>query len=143
MARRKSGILEVLMEIAAHLPWQVGVGLAVIAYFVLHYFATQVPLPSNPAELKALGKTMGDSMVHGLWTTIAGVLQYVVPVALLVGAGVSAKRRHGRKDPAGSEALACPKCGGAMVRRTAKSGSNAGNEFWGCAKYPACRGVRN
>lgn len=143
MSRRKSSILEDLMEIAAHLPWQIGVGLAVVAYFVLHYFATQVPLTTNPVELKAMGKTLGDSMVHGVWTTIAGVLQYVVPVAFLVGAGVSAMRSHRRKDSAGSEALACPKCGGAMVRRTAKSGSNAGNEFWGCAKYPACRGIRN
>lgn len=146
MSRRKSGILEDLMEIAAHLPWQVGVGLAVVAYFVLHYFATQTPLTTNPAELKAIGKTLGDSMVHGVWTMMAGVLQYVVPLAFLIGAGVSAVRSRRRKDSsgsAGSESPACPKCGSAMVRRTAKSGSNAGNDFWGCAKYPTCRGIRN
>lgn len=33
----------------------------------------------------------------------------------------------------------CPKCGEAMVLRTAKSGSNAGNEFWGCSAFPKCR----
>lgn len=37
----------------------------------------------------------------------------------------------------------CPQCGGSMVRRTAKRGANAGGSFWGCSKYPACRGVRN
>jgi restriction system protein len=37
---------------------------------------------------------------------------------------------------------ACPVCGNAMVRRTAKRGANAGNSFWGCPKYPACRGIR-
>lgn len=36
----------------------------------------------------------------------------------------------------------CPICGGRMVRRVARKGSNAGNEFWGCQKFPACRGVR-
>jgi hypothetical protein len=35
----------------------------------------------------------------------------------------------------------CPKCGGTMVLRTARKGQNVGNQFWGCATYPACRGV--
>ena len=35
----------------------------------------------------------------------------------------------------------CPRCSGPMVRRVAKSGENAGKEFWGCTKFPACRGV--
>ncbi|QSX32169.1 DUF2726 domain-containing protein [Shewanella avicenniae] len=33
----------------------------------------------------------------------------------------------------------CPKCGEPMVLRTAKSGSNAGHEFWGCSAFPKCR----
>lgn len=37
---------------------------------------------------------------------------------------------------------ACPACGGAMVRRTAKRGAHAGDEFWGCSLYPRCRGIR-
>ena len=36
---------------------------------------------------------------------------------------------------------ACPHCSSPMVRRVAKSGENAGKEFWGCTKFPACRGV--
>jgi predicted RNA-binding Zn-ribbon protein involved in translation (DUF1610 family) len=38
-------------------------------------------------------------------------------------------------------APACPKCGSEMVLRTAKSGTNAGEQFWGCPDYPKCRGV--
>ena len=38
-------------------------------------------------------------------------------------------------------APACPKCGATMVIRTARQGANAGNTFWGCPKYPACRGT--
>jgi restriction system protein len=37
---------------------------------------------------------------------------------------------------------ACPACGSGMVKRTAKKGANAGGQFWGCSRYPACRGVR-
>jgi restriction system protein len=38
---------------------------------------------------------------------------------------------------------ACPVCGAAMVKRVAKSGSNAGNAFYGCSTFPKCRGVVN
>lgn len=37
---------------------------------------------------------------------------------------------------------ACPVCGVNMVRRTAKRGTHAGREFWGCRLYPRCRGTR-
>lgn len=37
----------------------------------------------------------------------------------------------------------CPKCSSPMVRRVAKGGNNAGQEFWGCSKFPACREVLN
>jgi restriction system protein len=37
---------------------------------------------------------------------------------------------------------ACPKCGQPMVLRTVRSGSNEGNEFWGCSGFPKCRMVR-
>jgi restriction system protein len=36
----------------------------------------------------------------------------------------------------------CPTCSKPMVKRTAKRGANAGEEFWGCSAYPACRGTR-
>jgi hypothetical protein len=35
----------------------------------------------------------------------------------------------------------CPKCGSEMVLRTAKRGDNQGGRFWGCSKYPECRGI--
>lgn len=36
----------------------------------------------------------------------------------------------------------CPKCSAPMVRRTAQKGPNAGSQFWGCSRYPSCRGTR-
>jgi len=37
------------------------------------------------------------------------------------------------------ETLLCPKCGAPLVLRTAKKGSNAGNQFYGCSAFPKCR----
>jgi restriction system protein len=37
----------------------------------------------------------------------------------------------------------CPRCGSGMVRRTAHQGLNAGRSFWGCSRFPQCRGTRN
>lgn len=35
----------------------------------------------------------------------------------------------------------CPQCGAQMALRTAKTGKNAGSQFWGCTKYPDCKGT--
>lgn len=40
------------------------------------------------------------------------------------------------------ETPTCKECGKPMTRRRAKTGKNAGKEFWGCTGYPKCRGAR-
>ncbi|MEY4767891.1 MAG: hypothetical protein RL637_530 [Pseudomonadota bacterium] len=37
----------------------------------------------------------------------------------------------------------CPRCSNKMVLRTAKSGNNAGSQFWGCSRYPYCKAIVN
>lgn len=44
-------------------------------------------------------------------------------------------------EPKGEIAPMCPKCSSAMVKRTARGGDNAGQEFWGCSNFPKCREV--
>ena len=44
--------------------------------------------------------------------------------------------------PTQAAAPACPLCGKPMVLRTARRGTNAGNQFWGCSAYPVCKGIR-
>jgi DNA-binding helix-hairpin-helix protein with protein kinase domain len=39
--------------------------------------------------------------------------------------------------------VSCQRCGSGMTQRLAKKGSNAGSYFWGCNRYPACKGTRN
>lgn len=289
MARRKrTSTADDLLELVAMLPWWAGVLLAVGSYFVLHSIASQpVMAPTQPGQ-------MGAMLTQSIWKSLATVGQYFVPFICLLGAGISAWRRHERKNlvadvarskatdaldgmgwrefemlvgegfrlqgyqvletggggpdggidlvltkpgksggekflvqckqwraykvgvdvvrelygvmaakgatggfvvtsgrftdeainfasgrnvtlvdgpklhgllrqaQAGAErspaqkpvvsvvhspapsaqALACPQCAKPMVRRTAKRGANAGNDFWGCTGYPACRGTR-
>lgn len=35
----------------------------------------------------------------------------------------------------------CPRCGSAMILRTANKGDNKGQRFYGCSTFPACRGT--
>jgi restriction system protein len=54
------------------------------------------------------------------------------------------KRQKDRSDPPDPSDLpppACPRCGSLMALRTAKSGKNQGSQFWGCTKYPDCKGT--
>ncbi|HEY6898415.1 MAG TPA: restriction endonuclease [Rhodocyclaceae bacterium] len=269
MSRRKTSTFEDLVEIAARLPWWGGLLVALVSYGVLHYFSLQTSVP--PTDMKAMGSFVGRE----LWRTLASFLQYVVPIAFLIGALISAiqavraKRlvqqvrqapsrnalesmswlefeelvgetfhqrgfqveRRGGCGPDGGvdlalrlgadlylvqckqwkarsvgvatvrelfgvmaaegavggfvvasgdftedaksfaegraielvdtamllklmdagsgiggasspSAPACPKCGFTMVQKTAKRGVNAGQQFWGCARYPDCRGTR-
>lgn len=40
------------------------------------------------------------------------------------------------------DGTACPKCGSALVLRTAKRGKSVGSQFLGCSRYPNCRYTR-
>ena len=76
------------MEVAVRLPWAVSVALAGALYMLLHVFASAAPAhPTNTGELGAFAGRQ-------LLSTIASFLQYVLPLALLVGAGASFARRR-------------------------------------------------
>jgi len=53
------------------------------------------------------------------------------------------KNQSDQTDPADptDQIPSCPRCGKPMVLRTVRSGSNEGNQFWGCSGYPDCRGI--
>lgn len=55
----------------------------------------------------------------------------------------SAQTSAPTKDPvAAAKAPSCPNCGSPMVLRTARKGPQSGSSFWGCSKFPNCRGTR-
>lgn len=56
------------------------------------------------------------------------------------------KQQENRKKPQPTKkiphnAKRCPLCASPMVLRTARQGRNAGKQFWGCSRYPSCRGI--
>jgi restriction system protein len=61
----------------------------------------------------------------------------------LAVARLAERARQRPSDLADEAAPACPSCGKAMVLRTAHKGVRAGSQFWGCAAYPQCKGVRD
>jgi len=89
--KRNGGVLGDLFEIAATLPWWIGVGLAIAAYVVFHSIATaDIEAAAGPAQAGVMD--LGQP-----WQTLATLLQYVLPLVLLGGAAASAISRHRRR----------------------------------------------
>ncbi len=55
---------------------------------------------------------------------------------------IDGTRTTGLSAAPSAQVRPCPVCSSSMVERTAKTGSRAGQAFWGCSKFPACRGTR-
>lgn len=53
-----------------------------------------------------------------------------------------AKPKAVHKAVSEPKAPACPHCKKVMVMKVARTGANAGGNFWGCGDYPKCRGIR-
>jgi ribosomal protein L37AE/L43A len=149
MARRKkTSTFEDLIEIVAKLPWWIGVSLALIFYFWLHHVASKPvsTAPANPMQLVGVSASV-------LLQTIATFMQYLIPAACLIGAGISSYKKYmsgNRSNNLESDGWIpqirsvpdCPQCGALMVKRTAKKRDRSGETFWGCSSYPKCRGIR-
>lgn len=64
----------------------------------------------------------------------------------LAAARMAARHRQKAADPPDqpdktTPIPSCPECGKMMALRTARTGRNAGSQFWGCTAYPECRGT--
>lgn len=69
-------------------------------------------------------------------TELRGMIQEVAPATGRDGPGPES-----RNPIIADQAPGCPRCGSPMVKRTAKRGANAGLAFYGCSRYPDCRGT--
>jgi len=108
--------------------------------------------------MAATGATGGFVVTSGTFTVEAKAFADGLNVTLLDGQrlfGMIQQARQARASKKGNvepiaeiqstahpSAPSCPVCASSMVKRTAKKGANAGSQFWGCAKYPGCRGTR-
>jgi restriction system protein len=96
--------------------------------------------------MAAKGATGGFVVTSGVFTNDARAFAEGRNIKLLDGVALHALIRGvnvPEPPPTNrSTAPACPVCQGVMTKRTAAKGANAGKEFWGCMRFPACRGTR-
>jgi len=57
--------------------------------------------------------------------------------------GVETVNQRPPVSPDSNPVPVCPFCGSPMKLKTAKKGNSAGSQFWGCSRFPNCRGTRN
>ena len=84
--RRKQSTIEDLMDLTAKAPWWLGVLLAVVSYVGLHAYAGR-PVALQPGQATGF-------MLTVFWHGLAMAGQYILPIAFLAGAGLSAFRRR-------------------------------------------------
>jgi hypothetical protein len=147
--RRGSSGLDGWIELVALCPWWVGVLLVGVAYVGLHGYAM--------APLDMAGMRAAERVFPSVAKALAHIGQYVVPAMCLLGAGLSAWRRQGRRPPMGDTSLrgteplgasapeaaaSCTVCGSIMERRLMRQGTHAEQAYWGCSRFPSCRGMR-
>jgi hypothetical protein len=145
----KSSPAEDFIQLASKLPYWAALILAAFSYFLLHAYATR------PTINVVVPGQITNTVIPALLMGLATVGQYVVPILFVAAAILSWFRRSKRPvtQTANTSTAAsvkgsslslpsCPLCSSKMVMREAKRGTNAGKSFWGCAKYPACKGTR-
>jgi restriction system protein len=84
------------------------------------------------AEAQAFARGKNIELVDGA-ELVARIKS--APVSVTAKLGADAAQKDGATP-------ACPACGSTMVRRIARKGPRAGSAFWGCTRYPDCRGTR-
>ena len=100
----------------------------------------------------AEGAQRGILVTSGVFTDDARSFKVGKPLALVDGPMLAQLVREVQSSPPPSSlspsspsaaaSNTCPQCGSPMVLRTAKRGTHAGSTFYGCTKYPACKGTR-
>jgi restriction system protein len=117
------------------------------------------PLRELFDAMSARGVAGGFFVTSGMYTEEARAFAKESGIELIDGIGLAQMVKEAQApepflDPtigrrplnttftASSTVPACPRCNGEMVRRSAQSAANAGNEIWGCSRYPQCRGTR-
>lgn len=91
MAKKKQTLFDDITHIAAALPWQVSLILAIVAFFGFHHVAAM-----SPAPLQIQAGNIGASMAGSFWRAAGSVLQYIVPLAFALGALISVLTRRNK-----------------------------------------------
>lgn len=93
------------------------------------------------AAIEVRAKAAHNLQLLGLPVPYSAPLTITLKQPAVASAQTSWTRPTTASSPQGIPS--CPRCGSAMVRRTARQGRQAGRGFWGCSRYPRCTGTRN
>jgi len=91
------------------------------------------------------GAAGGIVVCSGEYTKEAREFANGKPITLVDGPALSRLIGNVQKAPRIQPAVndtSCPVCHSPMVLRTARRGQNVGQSFWGCSRFPKCRGTR-
>ncbi|WP_260415086.1 topoisomerase [Pseudomonas cichorii] len=124
MSRKPSSRLEALVHRAAKLPGWLGKPL-------ISWLARRKPrdVPESPATAKPHVQQPVEPMEK-------------TPPAPVIAVRESVKKPAPPKPVIEPVAPKCPHCKKIMIMKVARTGGNAGGDFWGCKDYPKCRGMR-
>ena len=96
--------------------------------------------------MAASGAAKGIIVTYGDFTREAKDFAAGKPIELVYGRRlqqlIAQVQKSGNLAVEAESPPACPKCGSGMQLRTAKKGKYAGQAFWGCERFPDCRGIR-
>lgn len=90
MRKKRQGIAEEWVDLVAHMPWWLGVVLAIVSYFFMRWLAA--PDVVAPGVVPSPATTTTGMLTRALAT----VGQFLVPIACLIGAALSAIKAAGR-----------------------------------------------
>lgn len=116
--------------------------------FWLEFIAEGGLLPAERVtDLRAEGEELRSIFIASIRSAKGNVSQGKPPSQQRLATQVKADQTYDMDNPKSKipnlqSTPMCPDCGKPMARRTAKSGKNAGREFWGCTGYPDCKGAR-
>ena len=125
--------------------WRVGVQVArELLGVVVHRRATSgIIVTSGTFTAEALRFADGNSQIELVdGSSLAVMIEEVRRGAAPRSPTASTPSTTTAPAPSATTSPACPVCGTGMVMRTGRKGTRAGNQFWGCPKYPSCRGTR-
>jgi len=96
-------------------------------------------MPSNVIYVNLLGRyirSRSDPIIG------QAKVEWIVDCLQRHQSGLRVRSSEGARLHVADPDPSCPRCGAAMIKRTARKGKNAGQDFLGCSQFPKCRGTR-
>jgi hypothetical protein len=107
-----------------------------IIFFIGDSVSLKTELPKNvmTSGLSSYIKSFEQRVFSG-----AEVTAFVNKIEILKEGNISGREHVANLKSRFSDNTICPKCGKSLVKRTARNGLHAGNQFLGCSGFPDCK----